>query len=411
MIPTTRAAIALAAIGLLALLLPPWLSVVLILVLVAALLADAWSVHDAPRIERSVPEVLSRGVPVPLTAHADAYGRRLLLRQPPGLELEVAGAEAADVLAAEITARRRGLRTLPGVASASVGPLRLARVPHASTAPVVLRVLPDVAGARRLLTRMRAAHPGLAGGRARGPLGLGTEFESVREYTTDDDIRALNWRASARLGHPMSNQYRVERDRDVLCVIDCGRLMTAPLGDSGTVLDVALDAMTAIALAADELGDRFGALVFDDVVRRVLAPRHHGGAIAVRSLFDLDAGSVDSDYESAMIHVSRMRRAVVFVFTDLLDQTAARSLTAGITIAARHHAAHVVSPTDPDVEEFASDDSKPARALAALQVRSARRLAGLQLRRTGARVVEGTPDQLAARCLDAYLMAKLRARI
>ena len=55
------------------------------------------------------------------------------------------------------------------------------------------------------------------GRRARGPLGLGTELESVRDYLPDDDIRQVNWRATARLGRPMSNQYRIEQDRDVRC--------------------------------------------------------------------------------------------------------------------------------------------------------------------------------------------------
>src|SRR5437764_1031252 len=68
-----------------------------------------------------------------------------------------------------------------------------------------------------------------AGQRSRGPLGLGLEFESVRDYLPDDDIRQVNWRATARLGRPMSNQHRVEQDRDVLCVVDAGRLMGAPL--------------------------------------------------------------------------------------------------------------------------------------------------------------------------------------
>ena len=49
----------------------------------------------------------------------------------------------------------------------------------------------------------------------RGPLGLGTDFESVRDYQPDDDVRQVNWRASARIGRPISDQYRIEQDREV----------------------------------------------------------------------------------------------------------------------------------------------------------------------------------------------------
>src|SRR5207244_12967529 len=115
-----------------------------------------------------------------------------------------------------------------------------------------LLVYPDVFAAQRRIVALRCGRfrdPGL---RTRGPLGLGTEFESVRDYLPDDDVRQINWQATERLGRPMSNQYRVERDRDFVCVVDCGRLMAAPLG-SGTRLDAAVDAAVAVAAVAEEL--------------------------------------------------------------------------------------------------------------------------------------------------------------
>src|SRR5207237_663997 len=78
----------------------------------------------------------------------------------------------------------------------------------------------------------------------RGPLGLGTDFESIREYLPDDDFRQVNWRATARMGRPMSNQYRVEQDRDVVCMLDAGRLMAARLEDAAA--QPLLDAMPVL---------------------------------------------------------------------------------------------------------------------------------------------------------------------
>jgi uncharacterized protein (DUF58 family) len=76
----------------------------------------------------------------------------------------------------------------------------------------------------------------------------------------------------------MANAFRVEQERDVICLLDCGRLMAAPLGDR-TRLDAALDAATAVGYTADELGDRFGAVAFSDELLRVLRP---AGAAATR---------------------------------------------------------------------------------------------------------------------------------
>ena len=299
---------------------------------------------------------------------------------------------------------------LPGVASASLGPLGLARVHHRSGPEVEVRVVTDVAGARRLILRLRRTRAGLASGRALGPLGLGTAFESVRDYTTTDDIRQLNARASARLGRPMSNQYRIEQDREVIGVIDCGRLMAAPIGER-TLLDIALDSVTALALAADEFGDRFGVIVFDDDVRRVLAPRHRGGRAAMDAIFDLHPRPVDSDFEGAFARVSRAHRALVYVFTDLLDEAAARSLVSGLAVLARRHATCVVTVADPSLAGLAADAERPAAALAALDMLASRRQAALALRRQGAQVLEAQPERLAGRCLDVYLSAKLHARL
>ena len=96
----------------------------------------------------------------------------------------------------------------------------------------------------------------------------------------------------------MSNIYRVERDRDVVCVVDCGRLMASPLGDL-TRLDAAVDAAVSVAAVADAVGDRAGTLAFDHEIRRSLSPRRAGGAAVVQALFDLEPRPVDSDYELA----------------------------------------------------------------------------------------------------------------
>jgi uncharacterized protein (DUF58 family) len=409
--PTLRAAALLAAISLAALLVPTWLAVGAALAVLLAVGVDAWAVRSPPALERSVAAVLSRGVRSPLVVRAAAGDRRrLLLRQPPAPGILVCDGTGEDALHAALMPTRRGRHQLPGVASASFGPLGLASVQHPATTPAEIAVYPDLLAARRLVLRLRRMLAGHAGGRARGPLGLGTEFESVREYSVDDDIRQLNWRATARLGRPMSNQYRVERDRDIVCVIDCGRLMSAQIA-ARTLLDAALDVLAVIALAADELGDRFGAIAFDDGVRRALTPRHRGGAGAIEALFDLQGRAVDSDFEAALQRVGRSRRALVFVHTDLVDEAAARSLIAGVTVLARRHAVIVASVADPTLEALATEQGDLPRALVALDVLQARAEATLRLRRAGAQVLEAGVQRLAELCLDAYVSAKLRARL
>ena len=191
----------------------------------------------------------------------------------------------------------------------------------------------------------RYRDPGASG---RGPLGLGTEFEKVRDYQPDDDIRQVNWRATARLGRPMSNEYRLEEDRDLICVVDAGRLMASPVGNV-TRLDAALDALAALAAVADELRDRFGVLAFDSEVRHRLPPVRIGGRLAVRELFDLEPSTGQSDFRRAFHALETEKRALVIVFTDLLEETATRPLLEALPVLARKHAVSVVTVLDPEL--------------------------------------------------------------
>ncbi len=413
--PTIRTAAIIAAIALAALLVPVWAAVAALIALVAAAGADAWSVREPPVLERALAPVLSRGVATPIEVTATARdGRRVLLRQPAIPALELDRETGIEHFVGSLVPRRRGRHALPGVASASIGPLGLARVNHPSGDPLAVRVYPDLVTARALIARLRRELAGHPGKFARGPLGLGTDFESIRDYTPDDDIRQLNWRATARMGRPMSNQYRVERDRDLVCLLDTGRLMAAPIG-SRTMLDASLDAVTMLALAADELGDRCGAIAFDEAIRRVIAPAHLSGRRVIESLFDLESAPVDSDFERAFQRVGRSRRALVAVFTDLVDEAAARSLVGAIPMLARRHVVLVVSASDPALERAAlaapSTALEAASGLVALDVLEARATAAATLARAGATVIQAPAGELADRCLRAYLEAKVRARL
>ena len=182
MAPTVRAAALLAVIACSALILPAAAVIVAGLILAAAAAADAWTVREAPAVERTLARVLSRGAPSPLSVRARTFdNRRVLLRQPATPDLGVEVQASRNELQGWVTARRRGRHELPAIASASLGPLGLARVHHRSGPVESVRVYPDLVAARALLLRLRAGAAGHPEGAARGPLGLGTDFESVRE--------------------------------------------------------------------------------------------------------------------------------------------------------------------------------------------------------------------------------------
>jgi uncharacterized protein (DUF58 family) len=404
----------LAAVSLSALVLPPGLAVLGGLALVAAAVVDLVAVRAAPRVARTAPHVMARGVRSPLVLEVQAPGA-VRVRQPVPPDLGLVPSEADGRLDGNLLPRRRGRHVLPAAAVRVEGRLGLARVTSRSGDDAEVLVYPDLPAAHRLVTAVRQGRfrdPGLL---TRGPLGLGTDFESIREYSPDDDIRQVNWRASARVGRPMSNQYRVEQDRNVICCVDAGRLMAAPVADNVTRLDAALDAAVAVALVADQVGDQCGALAFADTVKRRVPPRRRGGRAVVEALFDLEPTPVEADYEAAFRRVGGGKRSLVLVFTDLLEETAARPLVEAIPVLARRHLVMVASVRDPDLDAVArTPPTQVADVLAAAVVvdaLEARERVAAQLRRAGAEVLEAPAHALAAACVAAYLRAKARARL
>jgi uncharacterized protein (DUF58 family) len=412
--PTSRVAVALATLSVLFLVVPAELPLFAALALAVATAVDAWWARRPPVVQRVAPTTLARGVPSSFSLHVAEDPGSVRVRQPlpPDLRLEPAS-ETEGELDGELLARRRGRHVLPHVVARRRGPLGLAAWTHQIEAPAEVVVYPDLPAARRLASSVRAGRFRDEGLRRRGPLGLGTEFESVRDYSPDDDIRQVNWRATERLGRPMSNQYRVERDRDVVCVIDCGRLMAAPFADR-TRLDAALDAAVAVAAVADVLGDRCGTIAFAGEVLRSLPPRRAGARDVVHAIFDLEPRPVDSDYELAFQHVRGLKRAFVLVLTDLLEESAARPLVEALPVVAVRHAVTVAGAADVQLEAAVREPPQsPAdvyRAAVALDVLDARATVIARLRRAGAYVVEAPPNALAAACIRAYLRAKWTAR-
>ena len=414
MTPTARAAFLLAGIAATALVVAPQLSLLGALALGAAWTVDAWAVRKPPRVDRSVPHLLSRGVPTPLVVSVTTDGYAARVRQPTPADLVVESGEAAGKLDTTIVAKRRGRHVLPAPATRTEGPLGLAAWHHRPGGESEVLVYPDVVTARRLALAVREGrfrHPG----RLRyGALGLGTEFESIRDYVPDDDIRQVNWLATARFGRPMSNQHRIEQDRDVICLLDTGRLMTAPSRDR-TRLDTAVDVVAAIAMVADSLGDRCGILAFDAAIRRRVPPGRKAGNDVLRSIFDLEPSAHDSDYELAFRSVGSVKRAFILVLTDLLEESAARPLAAAVPLLARRHFVAVATAKDPDLEAMLSVVPEHARdvyaAAVAVDVLAARERAAVALRRAGAVVVDAAPEALPAACVSAYLRGKRQARL
>lgn len=416
--PSRRASLVvlLLAVGVVVFSIPVQIALAALVVVAGVVLMDMWTLlQKEVFFERSTIATLARGVPVPFRARADVSGAssiRLRIVCPPEIRVKPAETNSNEIVGSLIGVNR-GVHTLPASVARVYGALGLCWCDTEVGTPIPVSVYPDLPRARRLAFARRHGRSSEEG-RLYSRLGLGTEFETIREYTPDDDVRQINWIATARVGYPMANQYRIDENRDLICLVDTGRLMASPV-ELSTRLDIALDAMAVLAVEAQEQGDRVGVIAFDADVIRQISPRRHGAQAVVQSVFDLEASEIESNYERAFNAVGFQKRALIAIFTDLADSSLARTLVEAVPILVRKHSVMIVTCRDPYlVSTLCTEPTQLTdvmRMSAALEILNSRDRAAYYLKSMGASVVEASPEKLGISCASAYQRLKERARL
>ncbi|MGI8586256.1 MAG: DUF58 domain-containing protein [Chloroflexia bacterium] len=225
---------------------------------------------------------------------------------------------------------------------------RQARFPSATPVKVYPNLL-DVRRYEMLARRGALFEIGLKNARR---LGSGTEFERLRDYTHGDDYRQMAWAATARHAKPIVIEYETERSQPVILMLDAGRLMSAPVGDLAK-LDYAINTCLLLAYVATLKGDRVGLLVFADSVLGYYPPRRGRDQFLqlLDALYNVQAQPVESEYAAATDFLARRhpRRALVVLFTDILDRAGAAGLVPYVSRLAPRHLPLVVAVGDPAV--------------------------------------------------------------
>jgi len=436
MLLTRRAVLLLGAIALLigaAVLAPALLAFAgLALIVTAALIAVDW--RHGPRAEtlrvtRLVDQQLSLGadnlVRLRIVNRQDRSITLTLRDTPPGAFITTPRVLAAAIAPrAEATVSyatrplRRGDYAFGDLYLRGAGPwglaVRQSRLPLAQ--PV--RVYPNLLEIHKydLLTRRNLTHE--AGLRPTRRLGVGTEFERLRDYTPDDDYRRIDWNATSRHHRPISREYETERSQTVLIALDIGRLMTAPL--AGLLkLDHAINTALMLAYVSALRGDRVGLLTFADRPVTYLNPRTGKGQFyrLLQLLYAVEPQLVEPDYRRACgyLGLKQRRRALVVLFTDVLSAGTAANLQAGLLSLTPRHLPICVTISDPEIHTLATQTPADSRRLyeraVAEQVLDTRQqtLAGLQ--RHGIVSLDIPAEQLTVAVINRYLEIKARGQL
>jgi uncharacterized protein (DUF58 family) len=309
--------------------------------------------------------------------------------------------------------RRRGDLRAVGVTVRAPGPLGLAARQVTLDVPGTVRSLPPFESRKHLPSRLARLRD-LDGRSAVRIRGAGTEFDSLREYVRGDDVRSIDWRASARNRNVVVRTWQPERDRRVVLVLDTSRVSAARIGDVPR-LDAAMDAALLLAALAARAGDRVDFLAGD---RRVRARVRAAGArdIAARlqeAMADLDPVIAEADWSALAGEVNRLgrQRALVVLLTPLEPASVIESLLPVLPALLKHHRVVVASVQDPALGAMTRQRESLAEvyaAAAASRVVQQRRRASDILAALGVHVVDADADQLPPALADHYLALKAR---
>lgn len=310
--------------------------------------------------------------------------------------------------------RRRGELRTDFFVVRSAGPLGLAGRQRRLDAPGSLRVLPPFTSRRHLPSRLARLRE-LDGNTSVQVRGQGTEFDSLREYVRGDDVRSIDWRATARAGTTMLRTWRPERDRHVVVIIDTGRTAAARVGD-GVRMDAAMEAALLLSALASRAGDHVHLVMFDRLVRARVTGVDGPGLLPalVDAMAPVDPQLIDTDWDAAIAQVRRLtsRPSLVVLLTAQDAPEAARGFLGSLPALTARTRVVVASVTDDPVPADPRPDADELyrQAAYARAARDAERVAAA-VRRAGAEPIAASPDDLPPAVADRYLALKAAGRL
>lgn len=278
-----------------------------------------------------------------------------------------------------------------------------------------VRIYPDIKavhGVELLARRNRLAETGIKLSRLRG---RGTEFDRLREYRRGDEFRSIDWKATSRHQELISREYVVEKNQNIIFLIDCGRSMCNE-AEGVTHFDRALNAAILLSYVALRQGDTVSLMACSNKVERWVPLIRGAGSIQklIRQVYDLEPIYEASDYRlmSEQLQLRYRKRSLVVVLTHALDEVHLSHLGNALRLMRWPHL--VLSAFLRNVPLQSRMNSIPETDREAFQIAAAADIVSTQtsqiasLQKSGLLVLDTLPEDLSVNLISRYLDIKAR---
>ncbi len=377
-------------------------------------------------VHREISEVLSVGASNPATLivrNRTIHTLKVSLHDDPGPLCTVERLPVTITIASEkeveipyiVVPHRRGASEMPEVHLRFPTRLGLWNRQQVRPLPTKIRVYPDIRAVYRYELMARQNRLFEIGVRMVRMPGQGREFERLREYRYGDEIRQIDWKATARQRQLISREFNVERNQNIVIMIDCGRFMRNET-DGISYLDRALNSAIMLSYIALGQGDNVSLLAFSNRIERFVRPVRGKPGIQqiLRSTYDIEASTKVSDYSMALEYLTTVqrKRALVVLITFVTDELQLRVIGSSLKLRSLPYLPLCVLLQDVGLRKLAErvpeTDLDAFHTAAAAQILTGQSTEAASLREAGIMLIDTPPDLLTERLINEYLSVKAR---
>ncbi len=279
----------------------------------------------------------------------------------------------------------------------------------------ILHVYPDMKQLAEYEVLARSNRLSLMGVRRTRRIGQDNEFERLRDYTQDDNFRAIDWRATSRRNKLTVKDYQSNQSQNLIFLMDCGRMMTNE-SNGISLLDHALNSMLMLSYIALARGDSVGMIAFSDNIHGFVPPKGGTGQMnrLLHASFDRFPKLVESRYDQAFLYLNRQcrKRSLVIFISNLIDEVNANQVREYMTNMVGKHLPLGVLMRDHrlfDAVDVAAPHGEALyRAAAAANSLTWRHHVLADMSRAGVLSVDVFPEEMTAPLVNQYLEIKAR---
>lgn len=246
-------------------------------------------------------------------------------------------------------------------------------------------------------------------------LGHTMEFEQIKDYVLGDDLRTINWKATAKKNQLMVNQFQDEKSQPVYSVIDKGRVMKMPF-DGLTLLDYAINASLVISNVALKKQDKAGIFSFSKKVEnRVVAERRTSQMnLILEGLYNVNTDFFESDFGRLYADIKRniTQRSLILLYTNFETLDGLHRQIPYLKGIAKSHLLVVIFFKNTELNSLITERAETIQQVydkvIAEKFAFEKRLIVNELKKYGIYSILTTPENLTIDTINKYLEIKAR---